>query len=195
MMVVEKTTSLACALFLLAACAPAHPAFAPGSTPSAGSPAATGSPVGAAVATAASSALPGVAPPAVARLPEITLDPKAPVHALPELKVENVGLHIGGGPNDADTKEPFLRAVAARFPEFLDCYRQSEDPGKGGTFGIDLHVPRAGGKAEVSQPRTGMRGAEFRACVVNVFESVAFDKPKRGPTVLSYSLKYSLDSV
>jgi hypothetical protein len=104
-----------------------------------------------------------------------------------------VGLHIGGGPNDAETKAPFLRAVAARFPAFMDCYRQNEDAGKGGTFGIDLHVARQGGKPEVSQPRTGMRGADFRGCVVKAFESVEFEKPKKGPTTLSYSLRYWLD--
>ena len=36
---------------------------------------------------------------------------------LPELKVENIGLHVGGGPNDADTKAPFIRAIAERFPQ------------------------------------------------------------------------------
>jgi hypothetical protein len=126
------------------------------------------------------------------RLPEIALDPKAPLHPLPELKVENIGLHVGGGPNDADTKAPFLRAVAERFPAFLDCYRKNEDPAKGGRFGIDLHIARAGGHPRIEQPRTAMHGPEFRACVSATFESVEFDKPKRGPTTISYSLHFTV---
>ncbi len=126
------------------------------------------------------------------RLPEITLDPKAPLRSLPELKVENIGLHVGGGPNDADTKAPFQRAVAARFPQFLDCYRKNEDPAKGGRFGIDVHIARAGGHPKIELPRTAMHGPDFRACLESVFESVEFDKPKKGPTTISYSLLFTL---
>ena len=124
--------------------------------------------------------------------PEITLDPKQPLHPLPELKVENIGLHVGGGPNDADTKAPFLRAIAERFPAFMDCYRKNEDPAKGGRFGIDLHIARAGGHPSVEQPRTAMHGPEFRACVSSVFESVEFQKPTHGPTTISYSLHFTV---
>ncbi len=126
------------------------------------------------------------------RLPEIVLDPKQPMHPLPELKVENIGLHIGGGPNDADTKAPFLRAIAERFPAFMDCYRKNEDPAKGGRFGIDLHIARAGGHPSVEQPRTAMHGPDFRACVSSVFESVEFQKPTHGPTTISYSLHFTV---
>ncbi|HTA90203.1 MAG TPA: hypothetical protein VK745_11525 [Polyangiaceae bacterium] len=126
------------------------------------------------------------------RLAEITLDPKQPLSPLPELKVENIGLHVGGGPNDAETKAPFQRAIADRFPAFLDCYRKNEDPAKGGRFGIDLHIARGGGHPRIEQPRTAMRGPEFRACVSAAFESVEFDKPRRGPTTISYSLHFTV---
>jgi hypothetical protein len=125
-------------------------------------------------------------------LPELVLDPKQPLRPLPELKVENIGLHVGGGPNDAETKAPFQRAVAERFPAFLDCYRKNEDPAKGGRFGVDLHIARAGGHPRLEQPRTAMHGPEFRACVSAAFESVEFDKPKRGPTTVSYALLFTL---
>jgi len=141
-------------------------------------------------------AAPGAAPRAdrafLPRLPELTLDPKQPVHPLPELKVENIGLHVGGGPNDADTKAPFLRAIAERFPELMDCYRKNEEPAKGGRFGIDLHIARAGGHPSVEQPRTAMHGPDFRACVSSVFESVEFQKPTHGPTTISYSLHFTV---
>ncbi len=129
---------------------------------------------------------------ATPRLPEIVLDPKQPLRPLPELKVENIGLHIGGGPNDAETKAPFLSAVAERFPSFMDCYRKNEDPAAGGRFGIDLHIARTGGRARLEQPRTALRGADFRQCLSSAFESVDFQKPKRGPTTISYSLRFTL---
>jgi len=130
--------------------------------------------------------------PVVMRLPEVVLDPKQPLRPLPELKVENIGLHIGGGPNDAETKAPFLSAVAERFPSFMDCYRKNEDPATGGRFGVDLHIARAGGHARLEQPRTVLRGAEFRACLTSVFEAVEFQKPKKGATTISYSLRFQL---
>ncbi|HWZ89210.1 MAG TPA: hypothetical protein VNW92_10180 [Polyangiaceae bacterium] len=148
---------------------PAQPGTAPGQTP--------GSPTNA---------------PLLPRLPELVLDPKQPLRPLPELKVENIGLHVGGGPNDAETKAPFQRAVAERFPAFLDCYRKNDDPAKGGRFGVDLHIARAGGHPRLEQPRTAMHGPEFRACVSAAFESVEFDKPKRGPTTISYALLFTL---
>jgi hypothetical protein len=130
--------------------------------------------------------------PAAPRWPEIVLDPRQPLRPLPELKVENIGLHIGGGPNDPDTKAPFLSAIAERFPSFMDCYRKSEDPQAGGRFGVDLHIARSGGRARLEQPRTVLRGAEFRACLTSVFEAVEFQKPKKGPTTISYSLRFQL---
>lgn len=118
--------------------------------------------------------------------------PPDPTRSLPEVTVRNVGLHIGGGSNDAASKEPFQRAIANRFEEFLACYRQVAAPEKGGVFGVDLFIKREGGAPEVRQPRTSMQGEAFRACVIDVFESVAFERPAKGPTVISYSLKFEV---
>ena len=52
---------------------------------------------------------------------------------MPEVAVENVGLHIGGGPNDDASKAPFRNAIAARFADFRRCYTKVSQPGKGGT--------------------------------------------------------------
>lgn len=113
--------------------------------------------------------------------------------ALPRVSVRNIGLHIGGGPNDEETKRPFQSAIEARFEDFLRCYRFVEQPEKGGTFGVDLLIAREGGKPSVRQPRTGMAGEAFRRCVVRAFEAVEFGRPKLGPTVISYSLRFDMD--
>jgi hypothetical protein len=83
-----------------------------------------------------------------------------------------------------------LKAIGARFDDFRRCYGKVEAPREKGTFGIDLLVPKEGGHAETSNPRTALKGDAFRACVIEVFEGVAFDPPKRGSTKLSYALAF-----
>jgi hypothetical protein len=115
-----------------------------------------------------------------------------PAGALPEVIVETVGLHIGGGRNDAAEKAPYLRAIEPHRDGFRACFVKAEEPDKGGTFGADLLIGRAGGRPEVRQPRTGMKGAEFRQCVIRAFEQITFEKPAKGPTMISYSIRYRL---
>jgi hypothetical protein len=107
------------------------------------------------------------------------------------VKVVNIGMHIGGGPNDAATKAPIGGSVAPHFPELARCFARVDDPKKGGDFGIDLKVPAAGGKAEASHPRTTLRGEGFSPCVLAVFSAIDFQKPKGGATVVSYSLRFT----
>lgn len=115
-----------------------------------------------------------------------------PDKALPELRIEALGMHVGGGKNDAEEKAPFHRALEQKFPAFMDCYRLAEDPWTGGSFGIDLKIPRAGGAPTAEQPRTRIRGAGFQECMVAAFGRVQFEKPKAGPTVISYSILFVL---
>jgi hypothetical protein len=101
-------------------------------------------------------------------------------------------MHIGGGPNDATSKAPFKRAIEPHFEQFLACYREVEEPLKGGTFGVDLLVGREGGGAELRQPRTGMRGQAFRDCMLKALNAIEFERPPKGPTVVSYSVKFEV---
>jgi hypothetical protein len=107
------------------------------------------------------------------------------------VKVANIGMHIGGGPNDDVTKEPIRKSVQPHFDEFRRCFASVEDPKKGGDFGVDLRIDRAGGKARVSHPRTSLKGAGFKECVVRTFEAIDFLKPKGGTTTVSYSLRFT----
>ncbi|KYF53822.1 hypothetical protein BE08_42870 [Sorangium cellulosum] len=107
------------------------------------------------------------------------------------MKVANIGMHIGGGPHDDHTKEPIKRSVAPHFDDFRRCFALAEAPAKGGDFGIDLRIEKDGGKAEVRKPRTAIKGEAFTKCVVGVFERIDFLKPRRGPTVVSYSLRFT----
>jgi hypothetical protein len=115
-----------------------------------------------------------------------------PDRALPELRVEALGMHVGGGKNDAEEKAPFHRALERQFPAFLECYRLAEEPLAGGSFGVDIKVPRAGGPPSVEQPRTKIRGGGFRECMLAAVSRAQFERPKAGPTVISYSVRFTL---
>lgn len=115
-----------------------------------------------------------------------------PDKALPELRIEAIGMHVGGGKNDAAEKAPFQRALERQFPAMLECYRLSEAPPGGGSFGIDLKIPRTGGRATPSQPRTRLRGAAFQECMVQALSGAVFERPGAGPTVVSYSVRFTL---
>ena len=100
-------------------------------------------------------------------------------------------MHIGGGPNDTATKQPIKESVQPHFDAFRRCWLRVEDPKKAGDFGVDVLIPREGGKAEISHPRTALKGEGFSECVVAVFEAIEFKKPKTGKTMVSYSLRFT----
>ena len=111
--------------------------------------------------------------------------------APPQVTVENIGMHIGGGPNDADTKAPIAGSVAPHMSELADCWSRLADPKRAGDFGVDLLIPREGGIAAVSHPRSALGPDAFRECVVGVFGRIDFARPRTGKTTVSYSLRFS----
>ncbi len=123
----------------------------------------------------------------------VTSPPPAGTTTKPAVPVDvvNIGLHIGGGPNDDVTKAPILRSVEPHFSALRECFAKAEAPSKTGDFGIDLLIEREGGIAKVTHPRTGIAGDAFRTCVVDVFEKVEFQRPRGGKTMASYSLRFS----
>jgi hypothetical protein len=182
--------------FVVAGCA-AKTAPAPSSpeSPSAVNAAESPSAPSAAVTPPATGSAPSTAPSAAGTSPDAAPPPGEPppgTPTLPAVSVKTIGLHVGGGPNDAAGKAPFVTALEQRFPEFLRCYRLVSEPGKGGSFGVDLHIERKGGHARVEQPRSALEGEPFRACMVSAFEGVEFPQLKK-PFVISYSLRFLIE--
>lgn len=135
------------------------------------------------------SAVAEVAPPATSASAAAAPAEEAPI---PKVKVKNIGMHIGGGPNDDVTKEPIKRSVEPHFDAFKRCFAKVEDQAKGGDFGVDVLIEGNGGKAKITHPRTALKGAGFEACVVTVFEAIEFLKPKGGKkTMVSYSIRFT----
>jgi len=114
----------------------------------------------------------------------------------PKVKVVTIGMHVGGGPFDEPTKEPFKKAVEPHFTEIARCWaRHVTKPPKEADVGVDLLIEAEGGKPKVSNPRSTLPKGEaegFVPCVVGVFESVEFPKlVNRGRTGVSYSLRFT----
>ncbi len=112
--------------------------------------------------------------------------------SLPELKVQLSGMHIGGGPNDDVSKRPFVQAIESSFEAMRVCYKKAEEPARGGTFGVDLKIGHNGGKAELQQIRTALKGDGLRECLEGAFKEINFGPPPKGPTIVSVSVRFSL---
>lgn len=114
-----------------------------------------------------------------------------------KVKIVTIGMHVGGGPFDEVTKEPFKKAVEPHFPEFAQCWgKHVPHPTKQADVGVDLLIEASGGRPKVSNPRSTLgkdaETASFLPCVVSVFEGVEFPKlVDRGRTGVSYSLRFT----
>jgi hypothetical protein len=186
------------AAHLVACSSSAPPQDAP--APTSAKPATNGSSSASALAsgvassTTASTVEPAPAPSAVASAAPSAAPSSQPAPAapLPDVEITNIGMHIGGGPHDAPTKEPIKLSVAPHFDSFRSCFAKVDDAGqaKGGDVSADLFVPRAGGKVTVKKVTTSLSGEGFKDCVKSAFEAIDFRKPKGGDTVVSYSLRF-----
>ena len=124
-----------------------------------------------------------------------------PPEPAPRVKVENIGMHVAGGPFDEPTKVPFRKAVEPHYPAMATCWaRHLPHPPKATDVGVDLLIEPAGGHPKVSNPRSNLAGigpavaaetAAFVPCLITVFESVEFPKLDRGRTGVSYSLRFT----
>lgn len=186
--------SLLCVL--LAGCAEAGASKAASPEPLVGAPMFTRT----APTASASAPVPSVVPPPIeSASPQPTVavpdvSPQVPANSsepLPDVDVRNVGMHVGGGPNDNATKRPIRDAVKPHFDAFRACYAKALSPKKVETFGVDIRIPGNGGLAKLSKPRTAMKGEGVSDCMLKAFENVPFEKPPKGrPMTVSFSLEF-----
>lgn len=115
----------------------------------------------------------------------------SPAFAAPNVDIHHIGMHIGGGPNDDATKEPFWKSIAAHHDDFAACWSKLPKPGKV-EFGIDALVPGKGGLAKIDRPRATVADAAFTACMQDVYTKIEFLPPRSGlATKVSASLRLS----
>lgn len=111
------------------------------------------------------------------------------------MKVDNIGMHVGGGPFDEVTKEPFKKAVGPHHPAMAECWGDHIKKNKPFDVGVDLLIEASGGHPKVSNPRVhfdkGEDDGSFVSCLVGVFEAIDFPKLDRGKSGVSYSLRFT----
>ena len=120
-------------------------------------------------------------------------EPEPAVEPEPEeessLEVKTIGLHVGGGPNDSETRGRYVSIIETKLAEFKKCHVLTPDTNKKASFGVDLLLPAKGGRPQVKDYRTSLKGRDFQACVLGTFGQIRFPEVPR-PTVISYSLLF-----
>jgi hypothetical protein len=169
---------------------PAVRAAASQTAPSTAEPA-TASPAAPAVVSAPVTTAPPASPAAVSATPKAA--PSAPTSTSPPknlVALKSIGLHIGGATNDDETRAPFLRVLESSFDELRACYADLGGTHRSQSFGVDVFIPKSGAPTKVKEVRTRLGDDTFRTCVVGAFERLEFEAPPRGPTMLSYSVRF-----
>lgn len=113
----------------------------------------------------------------------------------PKVKVQYIGMHVGGGPFDDATKKPFETTLAPHHPAAAECWAKHITKNKPFDMGVDLLIEASGGHPKVSNPRVrfekGEEDGQFIPCIVAVFEAVDFPPLSRGKSGVSYSLRFT----
>lgn len=121
------------------------------------------------------------------------LNPPSPEPAAPpvpnNVEVKQLGLHVGGGPNDAATHALYATPIERRFDDLKRCYPLAQGANKNASFGVDLLIPSKGGTAKIKDYRTVLGGKDFHLCVLGVFGGIEFPGPGK-LTVVSYSVLF-----
>src|SRR5690606_2434723 len=107
----------------------------------------------------------------------------------PRVEVKQLGLHIGGGPNNEREHAVYATPIQRRFGELQQCYALATPTRNNASFGVDLLISTRGGTAKIKDYRTSLGGKEFHLCVLGVFGSVEFPARDKA-TVVSYSVLF-----
>jgi hypothetical protein len=127
--------------------------------------------------------------------PPPVVDAGAPPKTPPKVKVQYIGMHVGGGPFDDATKKPFETQLAPTHAALAECWAKHITRPKPFDMGVDLLIEASGGHPKVSNPRVRFEKGEddggFIACVTAVFEGVEFAQLARGKSGVSYSTRFT----
>jgi hypothetical protein len=102
-----------------------------------------------------------------------------------------VGLHVDGAMNREPQRGRLVRVFEREFNAFRRCHERAEKHEQGASFGVDLLIPKAGGRASVRQTRTRLASKAFRSCMHAAFEAIRFAPPPTGRAeIVSYSVLF-----
>lgn len=109
----------------------------------------------------------------------------------PGLELQTVGLYLAGAANTDPTRRQLVKLFERNFGAFRRCHAEAAEHAENASFGVDLLVPKEGGRAKVRQTRTRLAGAGFRSCMERALQAIRFEPlPSGRPEIVSYSLLF-----
>ncbi len=105
--------------------------------------------------------------------------------------LQSAGLHLAGPANTEAARRGLLKLFERNFPAFRLCHASAPEHTDNASFGVDLLVPKEGGRAKVRETRTRLSGTGFKACMERAFEAIRFEPPVSArPEIVSYSVLF-----
>ncbi|MEO8179363.1 MAG: hypothetical protein ABI895_11080 [Deltaproteobacteria bacterium] len=109
----------------------------------------------------------------------------------PAVELQTVGLYLAGAANIESTRRQLVKLFERNFGAFRRCHADAPAHTENASFGVDLLVPKEGGRAKVRQTRTRLAGSGFRNCMERVFQAIRFEPlPSGRPEIVSYSVLF-----
>ena len=107
------------------------------------------------------------------------------------VELQTVGLYLAGAANTEPTRKQLVKSFERNFAAFQRCHAEAAEHTENASFGVDLLVPKEGGRAKVRQTRTRLTGKGFQACMERAFQAIRFEPlPSGRPEIVSYSLLF-----
>jgi hypothetical protein len=120
-----------------------------------------------------------------------TVSRPRPAPSGPPVSLVSMGLHVDGLLNREPHRGRLVRVFEREFPAFKRCHGRASPHAEGASYGVDLLIPSAGGRAKVRETRTRLEGAAFGSCMRAAFEAIRFPAtPSERPEVVSYSVLF-----
>lgn len=152
-------------------------------------PAARGSSPGAPSPGAPSPAAARPAAPAPSKEPRTSAPAAAP--RAPAVTLATVGLHVDGLLNREPHRSRLVRVFEREFKAFRRCHERAERHEQGASYGVDLLIPKNGGRGKVREVRSRLASKGFRSCMQAAFEAIQFaPPPSERPEIVSYSVLF-----
>jgi hypothetical protein len=109
----------------------------------------------------------------------------------PRVTLASAGLHVGGKLNQEPHRGRLVRVFEQQFAAFRRCHERAEAHEQGASFGVDLLIPKEGGRGSIRETRSRLQSKGFRSCMRGVFESIRFaPPPTERPEIVSYSVLF-----
>ena len=107
------------------------------------------------------------------------------------VELQSMGLHLAAEANREPHRRQMLKLFERNFGAFRRCHADVPEHTENASFGVDLLIPAAGGRAKVRETRTRLAGDGFRSCMLRAFQSIRFEPPPTArPEIVSYSVVF-----